>query len=50
MKSTPLRDPKKDLLLSPGNAALILIDYQPAQVSTVDSIDRLTRINNLEEP
>ena len=48
MKSTPPRDPKKDILLSPGNAALILIDYQPPQVSTVESIDRQTPINNVE--
>jgi hypothetical protein len=40
MKSTTPRDPKRDILLSPGNAALILIDYQPSQVSTVDSMDR----------
>ena len=42
MRSTPIWDPKKDILLSPGNAALILIDYQPPQVSTVDSMDRQT--------
>ena len=49
MKSTTPRDPKKDILLSPGNAALILIDYQPPQVSTVDSMDRqpLMEINNI---
>ena len=34
-------------MLSPGNAALILIDYQPPQVSTVDSMDRQTLINNV---
>ena len=47
MKSTPIRDPEKDIMLAPGNAALILIDYQPPQVSTVESIDRLTLINNV---
>src|SRR5512136_924021 len=47
MKSTPPRDPKKDILLSPGNAALILIDYQPPQVSTVETMDRLALINNV---
>ena len=47
MKSTTPRDPEKDVLLSPGNAALILIDYQPPQVSTVDSMDRQTLINNI---
>lgn len=34
-------------MLAPGNAALILIDYQPPQVSTVESIDRQTLINNI---
>ncbi len=47
MKSTPIREPKKDLMLAPGNAALILIDYQPPQVSTVESMDRLMLINNV---
>ncbi len=47
MRSTPIRDPKKDIMLAPGNAALILIDYQPPQVSTVDSMDRFTLINNV---
>src|SRR5512138_2546877 len=47
MKSTAPRDPKKDIMLAPGNAALILIDYQPPQVSTVDSMDRQTLINNV---
>jgi nicotinamidase-related amidase len=47
MKSTTPRDAEKDVLLSPGNAALILIDYQPPQVSTVDSMDRQTLINNI---
>lgn len=47
MKSTPIRKPGKDILLAPGNAALILIDYQPPQVSTVESMDRLRLINNV---
>jgi nicotinamidase-related amidase len=34
---TPIRS--DDHLLSPGNAALVLIDYQPEQVGTVRSID-----------
>jgi hypothetical protein len=33
MKSTPVRKAENDILLAPGNAALILIDYQPPQVS-----------------
>lgn len=47
MKSTPIRKPENDIMLSPGNAALILIDYQPPQVSTVESMDRLMLINNV---
>lgn len=47
MKSTAPRDSKKDIMLSPGNAVLILIDYQPPQVSTVESMDRQTLINNV---
>ncbi|MEV8597190.1 isochorismatase family protein [Streptomyces sp. NPDC052012] len=35
---TPIRP--NDHLLSPGNAALVLIDYQPEQVGTVRSIDQ----------
>lgn len=37
---TPIRDPKKDHLLSPENAALIIIDYQPIQVSSIKSMDQ----------
>lgn len=47
MNSTPARDPQKDIMLAPKNAALILIDYQPPQVSTVESMDRKTLINNV---
>ena len=28
---TPIRDPKNDWLLTPQNAVLALIDYQPEQ-------------------
>ncbi len=47
MKSTSIRKPEQDIMLAPGNAALILIDYQPPQVSTVDSIDRHTLVRNV---
>jgi nicotinamidase-related amidase len=47
MKSTPIRKPENDILLAPENAALILIDYQPPQVSTVESIDRKKLVNNI---
>jgi hypothetical protein len=36
MTSAPVRDPLADHLLTPQNAALLLIDYQPQQpASTV---------------
>ena len=47
MKSTPMRKPEQDIMLASGNAALILIDYQPPQVSTVESMDKLMLINNV---
>jgi len=45
MTSEPMRDPVTDPLLTPQNAALVVIDYQPSQVQTVASIDHdlLTR-------
>jgi hypothetical protein len=46
VKSTHMRKPGQDTMLAPGSAALILIDYQPPQASTVESIDRFMLINN----
>jgi hypothetical protein len=39
MSSATIRDPLADHLITPQNAALILIDYQPAQFATVRSMD-----------
>src|SRR4029079_1051050 len=39
MTSLPVRDPVADHLLTPQNAALLLIDYQPPQFSAVRSMD-----------
>lgn len=36
---TPIRDPKSDHLLTPENAALVVIDYQPIQMSSIRSTD-----------
>lgn len=47
MSSLPVRDPCTDALLTPENAILILIDYQPPQVNTIASMDRPTLINNV---
>lgn len=35
---TPIRDPRNDSLLTPQNAVLALIDYQPEQYAGVNSI------------
>ncbi len=47
MKSLAVRNADEDILLAPGNAALILIDYQPPQVSTVESMVKKELINNV---
>jgi nicotinamidase-related amidase len=47
MASEPIRDPVKDQLLTPKNCALIIIDYQPAQVNSIASMDRQLMINNI---
>jgi hypothetical protein len=35
MSSEPIRDPVTDHLLTPKNAAFIIIDYQPVQVNSI---------------
>jgi nicotinamidase-related amidase len=47
MGSLPIWDQVNDRLLTPKNAALILIDYQPVQVNSVASMDRQTLVNNI---
>lgn len=47
MASEPIRDPKKDDLLTPQNSALIVIDYQPVQVNSIASMDRQLLVNNI---
>jgi nicotinamidase-related amidase len=47
MSSEPIRDPVKDHLLTPSNAALIIIDYQPVQVNSIASMDRQKLIDNI---
>ena len=46
MTSAPVRDPLADHLITPENAALLLIDYQPAQVASVRSMDHDLLIKN----
>ena len=47
MASEPRRDPVQDHLLTPENAALIIIDYQPSQVQAVTSMDRELLVRNI---
>jgi nicotinamidase-related amidase len=46
MTSAPNRDPVADHLITPQNAALILIDYQPAQVASIRSMDPQLLVKN----
>jgi nicotinamidase-related amidase len=46
MTSAPIRDPLADHLITPQNAPLLLIDYQPAQVASVRSVDHDLLLNN----
>jgi nicotinamidase-related amidase len=45
--SEPVRDATKDQLLTPHNSAFIVIDYQPAQVNSIASMDRQLLVNNI---
>jgi nicotinamidase-related amidase len=48
MSSYPtIRDPKQDHLVTPQNSALVIIDYQPTQVGSINSMSRATLINNI---
>jgi nicotinamidase-related amidase len=45
--SSAIRDPLQDHLLTPQNAALVIIDYQPIQVMSVASMDRRMLVSNI---
>jgi len=47
MTSETIRDPVKDQLLTPQNSTLIIIDYQPVQVTSVASMDRQKLVSNI---
>jgi nicotinamidase-related amidase len=47
MTSEPIRDPLTDPLLTPQNAALVVIDYQPSQIQTVRSMDHDLLLDNI---
>ena len=47
MTSETIRNPHTDHLLSPENSALIIIDYQPIQVSSIRSMPRDELVFNI---
>jgi nicotinamidase-related amidase len=47
MTSEPVRDPLTDHLITPQNAALVVIDYQPIQVQAVASMDHDLLVDNI---
>lgn len=47
MTSLPIRNQLTDHLLTPSNSVLIIIDYQPVQVTSVASMDRQALVTNI---
>jgi hypothetical protein len=47
MTSLPIRDPIADHLITPKNSALVVIDYQPTQFSSVRSMDPALLLENI---
>lgn len=47
MKSYPKRDPHADHLITPENAALVVIDYQPSQFTVIRSMDTDLLLRNV---
>jgi len=47
MTSLPIREQVNDHLLTPKNATLIIIDFQPVQVSSIASMDRRLLVDNI---
>jgi nicotinamidase-related amidase len=47
MTSQPIRDPITDQLLTPQNAALVIIDFQPVQIGSVTAMDRRVLVHNI---
>jgi nicotinamidase-related amidase len=46
MTSQAVRDPLEDHLITPENAAFVLIDYQPEQIAAVSSMDQEELLKN----
>jgi nicotinamidase-related amidase len=47
MSSYPMRDQKNDHLLTPKNSTMIIIDYQPVQISSIESMDKKQLMSNI---
>ncbi len=47
MASEPIRNPQTDHLITPENSALLIIDYQPIQVSSIRSMPREELVFNI---
>ena len=47
MTSQPIRDQVEDHLITPKNSALLIIDFQPPQVSSIVSMDHRTLVANI---
>ena len=47
MASAPVRDPLADHLITPQNAVMVLIDYQPAQFAVIRSVDPDLLLKNI---
>jgi nicotinamidase-related amidase len=47
MSSFPIRNPQTDHLITPANSVFIIIDYQPEQVNSVESMDRQRLVDNI---
>ena len=45
--SKTIRNPIEDHLLTPQNAALVIIDFQPVQVTSIASMDRRALVSNV---
>jgi nicotinamidase-related amidase len=42
-----MRDPQSDRLLTPMNTALLIVDYQPVQVNSINSMPRAELVANI---
>ncbi|WP_125704539.1 isochorismatase family protein [Lacticaseibacillus daqingensis] len=47
MTSLPRRDPVADALMTPENSALLVIDYQPTQIASIQSITHPLLVQNV---